>query len=937
VKLTSLYIGLVVLIAGILFLGAQDQVPTADPAAQQETLITNLSVQAVQSNAAGPATTAAEQPPAEKPPEVSKQSAAAGFEIDRGNGSTGAATSVTTEESGKLSPKEEPVKIGRKGKKRSFWERISGSSEESKEKAGKDQMEEKKIVTPADALAAQEEVRRQAHEVEGLIKLDEANQAFARSDYETALKLFDEALSILPARPHTYEARQRAKATEAECVYRLALKAYREDRIEDARNYISSTLEYCPGHAGAARLAERIRTDEMRKIVEKARPVPPRKEAQYVEKEKLRKERMLRGQQYMALKEYDAAENEFKKVLVDEKLDADASANLKKIAEERFDLETDEFKRVKAEMLAQIRDTWTPPVKIPYKSEGIIPPITKVMTTARMKLMEKLKEIVIPEFTCNNADINAIIKILHNESLAIDRKRYGLAAQGVNFVYSPGRLTTPAGTPSVPGQKTEADILNMEEKPVEGAEAVQGGTITLNLRVMPLKEILDTITSLLSMKYEIEDNAVVIHPANVAYGKLERREWNIGPATIDTLLGGAAGAAAGGEAEITTELRARALAGTERRNEEIKQFFIGTSVPFPQGTSLTYIPAQSKLIVVNTPENLEALDGIISQINVPIDLVEIEARFVEINQTDLEELGLEWLLTDNWELAVKNGTLPPSMRERIQMNKNDFTKGLRNLSSIGDQVTAVPGGAAAGIVSISSILTNPELTVILHALEMQTGANLLSAPKVTTRSGMQAEIQVIERLKYPANYEVRAENFGTTSSGNQSLIRYIIVPSEFDEEKVGVILAVEPTVSADKTTIELKMNPQVVELSTWKDYGYDSPTVDPTHPQHVALWQPIFRARTITTQISIWDGETVVMGGLINEVQYETEDKVPFLGDIPLLGYLFRSTTKQSVKKNLLIFVTANLVDPAGIKLKAKKTVSTSVSGVGAGVTTASP
>ena len=75
--------------------------------------------------------------------------------------------------------------------------------------------------------------------------------------------------------------------------------------------------------------------------------------------------------------------------------------------------------------------------------------------------------------------------------------------------------------------------------------------------------------------------------------------------------------------------------------------------------------------------------------------------------------------------------------------------------------------------------------------------------------------------------------------------------------------------------------------------------------------QPVFHRRTIATSIS-WDGETVVMGGLITENKTTVEDKIPVLGDIPLLGYLFRSKSSMSEKRNLLIFVTARLVDPSG-------------------------
>ena len=80
-----------------------------------------------------------------------------------------------------------------------------------------------------------------------------------------------------------------------------------------------------------------------------------------------------------------------------------------------------------------------------------------------------------------------------------------------------------------------------------------------------------------------------------------------------------------------------------------------------------------------------------------------------------------------------------------------------------------------------------------------------------------------------------------------------------------------------------------------------------------AVWnQPFFPSRSINTSILIYDGATVVMGGMISEIRQSVDDKIPFLGEIPIFGRLFRSKSDSSEKRNLLIFVTARLVDPAG-------------------------
>jgi general secretion pathway protein D len=80
--------------------------------------------------------------------------------------------------------------------------------------------------------------------------------------------------------------------------------------------------------------------------------------------------------------------------------------------------------------------------------------------------------------------------------------------------------------------------------------------------------------------------------------------------------------------------------------------------------------------------------------------------------------------------------------------------------------------------------------------------------------------------------------------------------------------------------------------------------------------QPIFSTRKVTTSVSIWDGQTVVLGGLMREDVQKVQDKVPLIGDIPFVGRLFRSDVDQHLKRNLVIFVTARLINPAGEPLQ---------------------
>jgi general secretion pathway protein D len=140
-----------------------------------------------------------------------------------------------------------------------------------------------------------------------------------------------------------------------------------------------------------------------------------------------------------------------------------------------------------------------------------------------------------------------------------------------------------------------------------------------------------------------------------------------------------------------------------------------------------------------------------------------------------------------------------------------------------------------------------------------------------------------------------------------------ITPNE-QQVEVGPVLDVIPYVLSDGYTLNLTLIPSLTEFS-----GYATaptiPGVNTGSSANVVLIPtilPDFTVRQVITTVNIWDNQTVVLGGLISSTVQEEKDKVPVLGDLPLVGRLFQSQSKTTTKKNLMIFVTATIVDPAG-------------------------
>jgi general secretion pathway protein D len=130
--------------------------------------------------------------------------------------------------------------------------------------------------------------------------------------------------------------------------------------------------------------------------------------------------------------------------------------------------------------------------------------------------------------------------------------------------------------------------------------------------------------------------------------------------------------------------------------------------------------------------------------------------------------------------------------------------------------------------------------------------------------------------------------------------------------ETGPVLDVIPVVLSDGYTINLTLIPSLTEFD-----GYQSPpdvaqVTGSLNVVQLPVILPDFSVRQVVTTVNIWDNQTVVIGGLISSETSSTKDKVPVLGDLPLVGTLFQSTSKSVTKKNLMIFVTATIVDPAG-------------------------
>lgn len=202
--------------------------------------------------------------------------------------------------------------------------------------------------------------------------------------------------------------------------------------------------------------------------------------------------------------------------------------------------------------------------------------------------------------------------------------------------------------------------------------------------------------------------------------------------------------------------------------------------------------------------------------------------------------------------------------------------------------------------------------MVIKALQQRSGAELLAQPEVTTLSGRQAQMKAVDVITVVTgiNKQALTPPGITTTNGDESAL-YVTEAMEF-----GPVLDVIPSVLPDGFTIELTVIPTLTEFLGYEENRTNRVAVYVNgEKKWVTPPLPKFRVRQMNTSVQVWDGQTVVLGGLLSETVNTLKHQVPVLGDIPLVGRLFRSGSKTTAKKNLLVFITPTLIDPAGNRI----------------------
>jgi type IV pilus assembly protein PilQ len=437
------------------------------------------------------------------------------------------------------------------------------------------------------------------------------------------------------------------------------------------------------------------------------------------------------------------------------------------------------------------------------------------------------------------------------------------AAEPAKAVTKPAETTKPVepAKPAEPVKPTEpakkAEPVKVEEKQKDSAK------VNIDFTDVPLSEILATIvqnTDLNIIGGEGVSQKITVHLKDVPldvlfdiilkstdYGYIkEGKIIRIIPKT---------------DLPTETEVFQLQFASAEKVMEAVAHLLsqkgkIKSFSNFSQNTSTNI------LIVTDVPESIQAIRALVGKLDKKVKQVMIEVKFCEVTLDKDDELGIDWAIQASMS-GARGPTTFPLGRGGQRLFEPPYDVGVQSTNM------------TTGLLSFS------DFKATLHALDSKTKVKLIANPQVAARSGDPAQIIIGDKIPIPT-YERSKE------TGSMEVTGYDIV-------NVGILLQVTPFVNSD-STVTLNIHPEVSKIT--------GNTVGPNGER------PIISTREITTVFTVADGDTIVLGGLKEQTIENSENKVPFLGNIPLLGRAFFTYKDDSdFRKELLLFITPHILD----------------------------
>ena len=776
-------------------------------------------------------------------------------------------------------------------------------------------------------VAAAEAQRRQQRVQAAQTLFTAGSKAYADKSYAEAMDYFKAAFETIPAVPAVEDQRQVFFRRYQVAAYSYAVQLADDALWEESEKTLSDVIALAEaGNLEKSRVDSQVRTmlEDLRRRDDRYNMATTPRHLRNVDAVE---SKLILAKGYLELGDYDRAEISYNQVLAVDPFSSAARRGLENVERYRMNYYDVAYDHTRSKRIAEVMAGWETPVEPLITGNDALINFDGVTDGGSTRIERKMKEIIVPALEFNGATLGEVVEFLSQKSQELDASETDPLKRGINIVIDSSGMAEGASPAQLP--------------------------LSVKLANVPLGVALKYVAQQVGMDYRVDNVAVsVVSSSGAGTGALVSRRYVVPPGFISGA--GAAAAGAAGPADPFAEPAAEG-AGALVERITARKFLEDQGVLFGPGASASYIAATSSLVVRNTDEQLITIDNIVQAArDSGTNVVQISVKIVSVESVAMKQAGLDWLLGQGsiassartfFSGGTSGNSAVPVSSANFPINgpggpvgTHPVTAGLRTgdlggsdgIDNVINRASASPGNQQApGVFAIAGVFTDPQFQVVLRALSQTKGSDVLSDSHVVVKPGQIAKIEQFREFIYPTEYDPPEipNSFGVVQVGDTQ-VTYLdqdpvfpatpATPTAFETRRVGKMLEVEPTVAADNRTVSLNVLLDFTDFSGFINYGTpitNSAFLVNGQPSVVTpneILMPVFDAIKETTNVAVWDGQTVAIGGFHGESITDSEDKIPYIGDLPVLGRAFRSSTSQSNKRALTIFVTVRLIDPGG-------------------------
>ncbi len=760
-------------------------------------------------------------------------------------------------------------------------------------------------------------------------QLETAEEFRQKAEYESAVKIYETVLRQLENMTGELALR-RAEAVRADlkscntkwaqAVLQRTRMAIADKRYADAISIAAEVTEHDPElMEEAGELIEYCRQmlqgAEFRQDITLAAADPDYQANQ----EKITK-LFAEAKTFYNYKRYDEARNRLEQIFIIDPYNVNAISLMEQLYNQYYTYGLKRHQADVASLSAYADWQWAEPV-FPAELDMTTVRSGDKTTAEAQDVLARMDRIIFPTIEIDDADIMSVIRLLNKYSKLYDPDKVGV---------------------SVSTGITVSDLEAMGPQ----------GRVTINFSRIPMSAVLRYICQDTGLKYRIEENGIFI---GSEVDEMQTRSFKV----RGNLISGIAGDPSLDNVSVSEEGMGEGPAGIEGKTEgegegksnaqtffsgtgskairlteaKLKRYFELRGIKFQAGASISYNKRSSRLYVRNTLENLRRMDELIRQLDaIETPLVMVEVKSVEINEGNMQDLGFNWSLDQLGATSSTAWAFGQGENEKISITRpNTLGKNNESLdTAIVNNWDIFPAlfGTTYPFGSDSAL----SLKLTINALSRNSYSETLSAPKVMASNGTKAAVKMVTAYYFPSSWE---EYEIEDDDGNVTITPP--TPEFEDETEVGIVFDVTPSVNPDNRTIALNIDASVTNYlekdeTTINVEGVLTEMVAPTDPTTGAItgtlrpqytpvtytytvWMPVITRRNVRVNVTVYDGETIVLGGMVDNTVKTKIDKWPILSDLPLIGRFFQAETESMDNTNLLIFVTTRLVSNDGVPI----------------------